>query len=121
MLAAMINALHALIYAEDAAKARAFFRDVLKFPTIDAGEGWLLFAMPPAELGVHPAEHGTSHQLYFMCDDINKTIAELEAKGVKCAEVRNVGWGMLTSFDIPGGGNVGLYQPRHKTAFNVER
>jgi len=121
MLAAMINALHALIYAKDAEQARAFFRDVLSFPTVDAGQGWLIFALPPAELGVHPAEKEMSHELYFMCDDVNKTIAELKAKGVECAEVHDAGWGLVTSFEIPGGGKMGLYQPRHPTAFNLKQ
>lgn len=112
----MINGVHALIYAKDADKARAFLRDVVGFRAVDAGHGWLIFALPPAELGVHPAEGEEYHELYFMCDDVQKTIEELQSKGVECAPVTNASFGAVTSFDIPGGGKVGLYQPRHPTA-----
>lgn len=112
----MINGVHALIYAKDAEKARAFLRDVLGFRAVDAGHGWLIFALPPAELGVHPAEGEEHHELYFMCDDVRKTMEELKSKGVECAPVTNAGFGAVTSFEIPGGGKVGLYQPRHPTA-----
>src|SRR5438552_6234531 len=114
----MIFGAHMIIYSKDATADRLFFRDVLGFPTVDAGQGWLIFALPPAELGVHPAEKEMSHELYFMCDDVNRTIAELNTKGVKCTEMHDAGWGLLTSFEIPGGGKIGLYQPRHPTAFN---
>jgi catechol 2,3-dioxygenase-like lactoylglutathione lyase family enzyme len=112
----MITGLHALIYAKDAEKARAFFRDVLGFESVDAGHGWLIFAMPPAELGIHPAEGEQFHELYFMCDDVKKTILELEQKGVTCAPITEAGFGLVTSFEIPGGAKIGLYQPRHPTA-----
>jgi catechol 2,3-dioxygenase-like lactoylglutathione lyase family enzyme len=116
----MINGVHALIYANDAEKARAFFRDVLGFRSVDAGEGWLIFALPPAEVGIHPAdEDGEFHELYLMCDDVERTIAELKVKGVDCTPVQNVGWGLRTSFEIPGGGTIGLYQPRHATAIET--
>ena len=113
----MINGVHALIYAEDAEKARAFFKDVLGFPSVDAGHGWLLFALPPAELGIHPvSDDRAHHQLYLMCDDVKKTAASLKKKRVKCAPIRDTGWGLLTSLTIPGGGTIGLYQPKHPTA-----
>ncbi len=112
----MINGVHALIYAKDADQARAFFRDVLRFPAADVGHGWLIFAMPPAELGIHPAGSEECHELYFMCDDVRKTMADLKAKGVECSPVTSAGWGLVTSFEIPGGGRMGLYQPRHETA-----
>ena len=115
----MINAVHTVIYARDAEKARAFFRDTLNLPSIDAGGGWLIFALPPGELGIHPAasaEGEKHHQLYLMCDDIEATVAELKAKGVEFTSgIINPGWGLLTSLSIPGGGEISLYQPRHAT------
>lgn len=114
----MINGVHALIYARDAEKARAFFRDVLDWPFVDAGHGWLIFAMPPSEVGVHPTMPGDaqSHQLYLMCEDIKRAVAELESRGVQCAPVQDAGFGLLTSFELPGGGPLGMYQPRHPVA-----
>jgi catechol 2,3-dioxygenase-like lactoylglutathione lyase family enzyme len=123
----MITGTHASIYAEDAAAARAFFRDVLELPNIDVHDGWLIFKMPPAELGVHPAgEPGslspTGHQeLYLMCDDIDATMAELEAKGVEFAgPIESAGFGRLIRLRVPGAGEIGLYQPRHPTAYDLE-
>jgi predicted enzyme related to lactoylglutathione lyase len=113
----MITGVHALVYAPDAEAVRALFRDVLGFRSVDAGEGWLIFALPPAELGVHPAEDEPSHELYLMCDDIHATIAELEAKGVKLARpITEAGWGLVTAIVLPGGGELGIYEPRHPTA-----
>lgn len=113
----MINGAHVLLYAEDAERARAFFRDVLGFVSVDAGHGWLIFALPPAELGIHPAEGAVHHQLYLMCDDVAATVEELSAKGVEFAhEIRDEGWGLVTALRVPGGGELGLYQPRHPTA-----
>jgi catechol 2,3-dioxygenase-like lactoylglutathione lyase family enzyme len=124
----MINGVHALIYAEDAERVRAFLRDVLGFPSVDAGQGWLIFTLPPAELGIHPAgseagegspAHGgeARHRLYLMCDDVAATVEELRRKGVELAhEIRDEGWGLVTALKIPGGGELGLYQPRHPTA-----
>ena len=117
----MITGVHAIIYTEDAPAARSFFRDVLGFSSVDAGRGWLIFALPPAEVAAHPAEPGDGdsgrHELYFMCDDVNKTVAELKRKGVEFTKpVSDRGWGLLTSLKIPGGGEIGLYQPRHPIA-----
>jgi catechol 2,3-dioxygenase-like lactoylglutathione lyase family enzyme len=112
----MINGLHTLIYAKDAAKARAFFKDVLGFPSVDAGHGWLIFALPPAELGVHPAEGEEYHELYLMCDDVKATVEELQKKGVECAAIQEARFGLMTSLTIPGAGKLGLYQPKHPTA-----
>lgn len=113
----MINGLHALIYAKNAAKARAFLKDVLGFPSVDAGKGWLIFAMPPAELAAHPADDpddSGTHELYFMCDDIKKTVAQLKGKGVKFTRpITDQGYGLVTRMKIPGGGKIGLYEPRH--------
>jgi hypothetical protein len=113
----MITGIHALIYTTDAEKDRAFFRYVLDFKGVDAGKGWLIFKLPPTELGVHPAEDAeTSSELYLMCDDVNKTIAELRDKGVECSEPQDQGWGILTNITLPSGGKLGMYQPRHATA-----
>ena len=116
----MINGIHAMLYTPRADAVRAFFRDVLGFRTVDAGHGWLIFALPPAELGVHPIEGDGpgSQELYLMCDDIEATVAELAAKGVALARpITDQGWGRAASIALPdGGGELGLYEPRHPTA-----
>ncbi len=113
----MITGVHAIVYSEGAEKVREFFRDVLEWPSVDAGGGWLIFALPPAELAVHPIEGRSRHELYLMCDDINTTVAELKDKGLEFTEpVSDQGWGLLTAFELPGGGSLGLYEPRHPTA-----
>jgi catechol 2,3-dioxygenase-like lactoylglutathione lyase family enzyme len=110
----MITGAHAIVYSEDADADRAFFRDVLGFPSVDAGGGWLIFALPPAELAAHPADAGGRHELYLMCDEIEATVAQLEAKGVEFTRpVSDEGFGLLTSLKLPGGGELGLYEPRH--------
>lgn len=120
----MITGTHAIIYAEDAERARAFFRDVLNLPYVDAHDGWLIFKLPPAELGIHPAgkppvETG-HHELFLMCDDIEATSTELSAKGVEfTTPVENQGFGLITRLEVPGGGTVGLYQPRHPVAYDL--
>ncbi len=112
----MITGAHTIVHATDADAARAFFRDVLGLSNVDAGGGWLIFKSPPAELAVHPAGE-PRHELYLMCDDIDKTVAELTAKGVRfTSEVSDQGWGLLTSFEVPGAGSLGLYEPRHPIA-----
>jgi len=118
----MINGAHVIIYTKNAEKTRAFFRDILKFPNVDAGHGWLIFALPPAELGIHPTEKDAdeSHELYLMCDDVQKTIAELKEKKVMCGPVREARFGTMTSVKIPGGGSIGLYQPKHPTALKLK-
>jgi catechol 2,3-dioxygenase-like lactoylglutathione lyase family enzyme len=119
----MITGLHALVYSKDAEATRGFFRDVLGFKHVDAGHGWLIFKMPPAELGVHPIETGKSppeHELHFMCDDVHRTVAELKAKGVEFTRpVSDEGYGLVTAFRLPGGQEMGLYQPRHPVALNL--
>jgi hypothetical protein len=123
----MITGTHILFYSENPEADRAFFRDVLEFKSVDAGEGWLIFALPPAEAGVHPVEgesrtqiHGgralLSAVVYLMCDDLQAEIKRLEAKNVICSPAENAGWGSKTSFKLPSGGELGLYQPRHLTA-----
>lgn len=114
----MLSGLHALIFAEDAEAARAFVRDVLGFPCVDSGGGWLIFAAPPTELAIHPGpgwERAVGqHVLFLMCDDLERTMTELEAKGVEFVEpVTDEGFGPMTRFKIPGAGEIGLYQPSH--------
>jgi predicted enzyme related to lactoylglutathione lyase len=114
----MITSAHITWFAEDAEAARAFFRDVLELPNVDAGDGWLIFALPPTEVAFHPGGgwgRGEGHQsLFLMCDDIEATVTDLEAKGVEfLAPVADEGWGLVTQFKVPGGGEAGLYQPRH--------
>jgi catechol 2,3-dioxygenase-like lactoylglutathione lyase family enzyme len=112
----LISGAHAVVFSADADADRAFFRDVLELDSVDAGGGWLIFRLPPAELALHPSDGGTGHELYLMCDDIQATIAELERKGVELARpVKDVGWGLLTAIVLPGGGELGLYEPRHPT------
>lgn len=118
----MITGVHALVYAKNVEGVRGFFRDVLGLSSVDAGHGWLIFALPPAELGVHPTEEDPYHELYLMCDDVHATMAELKAKGVQFAgPVSEAGFGLVTSIQLPGGGELGLYQPKHPTAIPVPR
>lgn len=115
----MINGAHLILHSRDPAADRAFFRDVLGYPHIDAGDGWLIFKLPPAELGVHPAD-APSHEFFLMCDDVEATRAELSAKGVEFTEpVSDRGWGRMTTLRLPGGGLLGLYEPRHETAYEL--
>ncbi|MHB8466061.1 MAG: VOC family protein [Acidimicrobiales bacterium] len=126
----MITGTHAIIYADDADRARAFFRDVLELPNVDAHGGWLIFKLPPAELGIHPAgaagDPATGapsghHELYLMCDDVEATVADLMARGVEfTSPIENQGFGLLTRLRVPGGGEIGLYQPRHATAYDID-
>jgi catechol 2,3-dioxygenase-like lactoylglutathione lyase family enzyme len=112
----VITGSHVIVYSRDVEADRAFFRDVLKYPHVDAGGGWLIFKLPPAEVAVHPVEGESSHELYLMCDDVTTTIADLAAHGVACSEVTDQGWGLLTHLVLPGGGELGLYEPRHPRA-----
>lgn len=110
----MITGAHAIIFTPDAEGVRAFFRDVLGFSSVDAGEGWLIFALPPAELAAHPSAGESRHELYLMCDDIEATVAELQEKGVEFARpVTDEGFGLITALKLPGGGELALYQPKH--------
>ncbi len=112
----MITGAHAIVFSEDADALRAFFRDVLEFPSVDAGGGWLIFALPPAELAAHPGDEGGRHELYLMCDDVEATVGELERKGAEFAgPIEDEGFGLVTSIRLPGGGRLGLYEPRHPT------
>jgi catechol 2,3-dioxygenase-like lactoylglutathione lyase family enzyme len=117
----MITGAHVIIYSKDADADRGFFREVLGFPSVDAGHGWLIFALPPAEAAVHPDEQNGRHELYLMCDDLPAEIARLRDKGVVCSEAQQQAWGALSGIRLPGGGHVGLYQPRHPTALGLPR
>jgi catechol 2,3-dioxygenase-like lactoylglutathione lyase family enzyme len=110
----VIAGAHTIIYAEDAARARAFFRDVLGFANVDAGDGWLIFALPPGELAFHPTEGPGHHELFLMCHDIERTVQELKGKGVEfVGPISEARFGRLTSLRIPGGGEMSLYEPKH--------
>lgn len=116
----MISAVHLLIYSADAEADRAFLRDVLGFPHVDSGDGWLIFKLPPAEVGVHPTEGAGKHEIFLMCDDIEATVAELSAKDVEFVRpVNDAGFGLETAMRLPGGGELGLYQPKHATAYDL--
>lgn len=117
----MITGTHAVLYAEDPDQARAFFRDVLGWPHVEANPGWLIFRLPPAEVGIHPTDGAPSHELYLACDDIDATVAELRAKGVEFTTgVEERRFGLMTRFRVPGAGEIGLYQPSHPTAHAAE-
>lgn len=109
----MIIGAHSILYSTDPEADRAFLRDVLRFPSVDVGHGWLIFGLPPAEVAVHPAEENDVHELYLMCDAVEAFIAEMSERGVVCGPVQNQGWGLLTHVTLPGGGKLGVYQPRH--------
>jgi catechol 2,3-dioxygenase-like lactoylglutathione lyase family enzyme len=107
---------HVIVYTQDAEADRVFVRDVLGFEGVDAGDGWLIFALPPAELAAHPSDTNGRCELYLMCDDLDATVRDLRAKGVEIArEPSSQGWGRLTAIRLPGGGELGLYEPRHPT------
>jgi catechol 2,3-dioxygenase-like lactoylglutathione lyase family enzyme len=112
----VITGAHAVMFTRDADALRTFLRDVLAFESVDAGGGWLIFALPPAELAAHPGDGDPSIELYLMCDDVEATVAELERKGVEFTRpVSDEGWGLVTAMRVPGGGELGLYEPRHPT------
>jgi catechol 2,3-dioxygenase-like lactoylglutathione lyase family enzyme len=115
----MIFGSHVIVYSQDAPADRDFFRDVLGLPSVDAGGGWLIFALPPAEVAVHPTEGAVSADLYFMCDDLQAEMRALAAKGVTCSPVDEARWGSVTKISLPGGGEVGLYQPKHPSALSI--
>jgi catechol 2,3-dioxygenase-like lactoylglutathione lyase family enzyme len=126
----MIIGAHVLIYSKDPEADRAFFRDVLGFPNVDVGHGWLIFGLPPAEAALHPMDEGSTKEhaghtllgsvLYLMCDDLEAEIKSLDAKGVKSTKVEKERWGYVTAIQLPSGGKLGLYQPTHPTALNLK-
>src|ERR1700729_539908 len=106
----MIFGAHIILYSKDATADRAFLRDILGLSSVDAGHGWLIFALPPAEAAVHPSEENGKHELYLMCDDLAAEIASLTGKGIQCSGIHDERWGSITQIRLPGGGAVGLYQ-----------
>ena len=115
----MISGAHVIVYSKNAEADRTFFRDVLDFKYLDAGHDWLICALPPGEAAVHPSDE-SSHELYFVCEDLKAEMASLANKGVKCSEVQEPRWGSITKMRLPGGGEVGLYQPKHPTALALK-
>src|SRR5579864_7752211 len=109
----MIHGAHVILYSKDAEADRAFFRDILEYPSVDAGHGWLIFALPPAEVAIHPSDENDVHELYLMCDDVAALVASMKAKGVACSPVEEQRWGSITRVVLPGGGRLGVYQPKH--------
>ena len=110
----MISGIHAIIYSKDAEADRKFFKDILKLPNVDVGDGWLIFGLPPAEVAVHPHSKNNLQELYLMCDDINAFVKKMTTHKIKCSAIDDQGWGLLVRLTLPGGSKLGVYQPRHK-------
>jgi catechol 2,3-dioxygenase-like lactoylglutathione lyase family enzyme len=121
----MIFGAHVILYSKNAEADRAFFRDILGFKSVDAGHGWLIFALPPAEAAFHPDEKSDEkndrHELYLMCDDLKAEMSALKTKGVTCSAVQEARWGSITKVKLPSGGHVGLYQPKHPIALSLRK
>lgn len=116
----MISGAHMIVYSKNTEADRTYFRDILKFKSVDAGHGWLIFALPPAEAAFHPSGENGVHELYLMCDNLKVEMASLAKKGVECSEVHQERWGSITKMRLPGGGELGLYQPKHPTALGLK-
>ncbi len=110
----MINGAHVVLCSKDADADRTFLRDVLGLPHVDVGDGWLIFGLPPSEVAVHPAENCGSHELFFMCENVETLVAKMTEKGIPCGEIDELGWGRVTKITLPGGGEVGVYEPKHE-------
>jgi hypothetical protein len=110
---ATITGTHTIIYSKSPEADRAFLRDIFNLPHVDVGHGWLIFAVPPAEVAVHPSEENNIHEFYLMTDDVRALIDELTNRGVTCGPLQDQGWGVLTQIKLPGGGKLGVYEPRH--------
>jgi hypothetical protein len=112
----MINGTHAIIYSNNAEADKEFFKNILKLTNVDVGRGWLIFGLPPSEIAVHPTENGNANgtqELYLMCDDIKAFVEEMGNHNISCSDLQDQGWGILTQLTLPGGGSLGVYQPRH--------
>src|SRR5215470_3922948 len=116
----MINGAHAIVYSRDPEADRTFLRDVLALPGVDVGGGWLIFGLPPAEVAVHPSEENDVHELFLMCDDVQALIAEMKMKKVECSPVDEQRWGSITRLTLPGGGKLGIYQPKHASPLRLQ-
>ena len=116
----MINGAHAIIYSKDADADRAFLRDVLGFPNVDVGGGWLIFGLPPSEVAVHPGTNN-EHEFFLMCDDVEALIADMKKRKVKCGPIHEERWGRLTEVSLPGGGKLGIYEPKHPRPKSIVR
>ena len=110
----MIVASHATTYSKNAEADKAFFKNVLQLTNVDVGQGWLIFGLPPSELAVHPGTENDRQELYLMCDDIKSFVEEMKKHSITCSEPQDQGWGILTQLKLPGGGSLGVYQPRHE-------
>lgn len=109
----MITGTHLIIYSKDAEADKAFFRDILKLTNVDVGHGWLIFGLPPSELAVHPDSENDRHEIYLMCDDIKVFVQQMIGQKIACSAIQDQGWGQLVQLTLPGGGKIGVYQPRH--------
>jgi catechol 2,3-dioxygenase-like lactoylglutathione lyase family enzyme len=114
----MIRGAHVVLYSKNAEADRAFFRDVLDYPFVDAGHDWLIFALPPAELAIHPADANDMHELFLMCDDVEAFIAQMTQRGVMCSDLQRERWGLITHLTLPSGGALGVYEPTHPSPLN---
>lgn len=112
-LSPMITGAHSIIYSRNPEADRTFLRDILKLPHVDVGHGWLIFGLPLAEVAVHPSEKNDMHELYLMCDDVKDFVTAMKEHNISCNEIQDQGWGVLTHLSLPGGGKLGIYQPRH--------
>jgi catechol 2,3-dioxygenase-like lactoylglutathione lyase family enzyme len=115
----MIRGAHVVLYSTDAEADRAFFRDVLDHPFVDAGRGWLIFALPPAELAIHPANANGTQELFLMCDHIEAFVAQMSMRGIACSDLQTERWGVITHITLPGGGALGVYEPTHPSPLNA--
>ena len=115
----MIIGAHVVLYSKDADADRAFFRDILGLKSVDAGRGWLIFALPPAEAAFHPSESNGPHELFFMCDNLTAEMSALAQKNVAFSEIQEARWGSIVKMKLPGGGDISLYQPKHPTALDA--
>ena len=113
----MLTGVHIVVYSKDAEADRAFFKDILGFRSVDAGQGWLIFAVPAAEVAFHPHDKNDKHEMYFMCDELKEQVAALQKKGVQVGGISEEQWGTRTTISLPGGGAIGLYEPKHPVAF----
>ncbi len=109
----MITGAHSIIYSTNPKADKEFFRDVLKFPNEDVGDGWLIFGLPPAEVAIHPSSENDLHEFYLMCDDVKALVKEMTKHKIVCSEIQNQGWGLIIQLTLPGGGKLGVYEPRH--------